>query len=107
MVPFSLSPHHPQRPNQSLEPTAGRRTTKLTVTKARLFQVALALASGGWLLVADLLVTGRHLEGAAKTSPSEVAIPSDVDILAVLKPERLKIMEAFAGSHAFQEWQIT
>ena len=48
-----------------------------------------------------------RLKPAAKTSPSDAEIPGDVDILTVLKPEGLKIMEALAGSHAFQPWQIS
>jgi hypothetical protein len=34
-------------PNQSLEPTVGRRVTSLSMTKTRSLQATLALASGG------------------------------------------------------------
>jgi hypothetical protein len=36
-----------KRPNQPLEPTAGRRTASLFVVNTRSFQAPLALASGG------------------------------------------------------------
>jgi len=34
-------------PNQTMQPTAGRRTASLSMTKTRSFQAVLALASGG------------------------------------------------------------
>jgi TonB family protein len=37
----------PQASNKTMQPTAGRRTASLSMTKTRLFQTALGLASGG------------------------------------------------------------
>jgi hypothetical protein len=42
-----LRESHTRRPNHTMQPTAGRRTALLFMTKTRSFQMSLALASGG------------------------------------------------------------